>query len=192
MRITGGRARGRRTVSKRPLARSIRKGRLRPTSSKVREALFDILRERIKGARFVDLYAGTGTVGIEALSRGAERVVFVEQSRLMVDTIQKNVDEFGFREKSMVFKGRARDFLKRVSPDKGQFDIFFLDPPYHSDEIKRILPFIGESELLHGDAVVLVEHSVKRDIPETVGGLKRAKSYRYGDTMLTSYIKNKE
>ncbi|MEW6213609.1 MAG: 16S rRNA (guanine(966)-N(2))-methyltransferase RsmD [Nitrospirota bacterium] len=185
MRISGGLAKGRRTATKRLVSK---KG-LRPTSSKVKEALFDIMKDRIEGASFVDLYAGTGAVGLEALSRGAGKAVFVEPKELRVRTIKRNTDKFGFSGKAEVVKGMAYEFLKRASVGNESFDIFFLDPPYYSEEIMKTLPLIGEKGLLKDGGTVIVEHFFKRKMPETVGELKIIKSYRYGDTVLTLYRK---
>ncbi len=190
MRISGGIAKGRRTATKGLLSKTSDGEKLRPTSSKVREALFDIIRNEIDGASFVDLYAGTGTVGFEALSRGASRAIFVEPNDLRAITIKKNADEFGFREKVQVVKSRAHEFLEKSSSKKESFDIFFVDPPYHSEEIKKVLPMIGEKGLLNKSGVVIVEHFFKREMPETAGELKIDRSYRYGDTMLTFYRKS--
>ncbi len=189
MRISGGLAKGRRTATKRLLSRVSGEEQLRPTSSKVREALFDIIREKIEGAIFVDLYAGTGTVGLEALSRGAGKAIFVEPNELRFRTIKKNADKFGFRERALVVKGRAYEFLEKSSAKKEIFDIFFLDPPYHSEEISKVLPLIGEKGLLKEGGIVIVEHFFKKELPEIAGKLKIDRSYRYGDTMLTLYRK---
>ncbi|MFZ6017374.1 MAG: 16S rRNA (guanine(966)-N(2))-methyltransferase RsmD [Nitrospirota bacterium] len=187
MRISGGLVKGRQTATKRLFSKVSKDEELRPTSSKVREALFDIIRDRIEGASFVDLYAGTGTVGLEALSRGAGKAVFVEPNALRVRAIKKNAERFGFHKKATVVKGKASEFLKKASTEKESFDIFFLDPPYYSEEIIKILPLIGEKELLNDSGTVIVEHFFKRKLPEEAGELKMFKSYRYGDTMLTLY-----
>jgi len=189
MRISGGTAKGRRTATKRLLTENSEGERLRPTSSKVREALFDILRNKIDGASFVDLYAGTGTVGLEALSRGASRSVFVEPDELRIRTIKTNVLRLGFLEQALVIKGRAYEFLRKASAENDSFDIFFIDPPYDSEEIEKVLPLLGEEGLVNEDGVVIVEHFFKRHVPEKAGRLKIKRSYRYGDTMLTLYRK---
>jgi len=189
MRISGGTAKGRRTATKRLLTENSEGERLRPTSSKVREALFDILRNKIGGASFVDLYAGTGTVGLEALSRGAGRSVFVEPDELRIRTIKNNVLELGFLEQALVAKGRAYEFLQKASAENESFDVFFIDPPYDSEEIEKVLPLLGEEGLVNEDGVVIVEHFFKRHVPEKAGRLKIKRSYRYGDTMLTLYRK---
>lgn len=189
MRISGGTAKGRRTATQKLLAKTPAGERLRPTSAKVREALFDILRTEIEGSSFVDLYAGSGTVGLEALSRGAGQTVFVEPDALRLGTIKRNADEFGFHEKVLVFKGKAEEFLRRIPAGKESFDIFFVDPPYDSEEIEKILPMIDKKNLLRNDGIIIVEHFFKKKLPEAVGKLKVERSYRYGDTMLTLYKK---
>jgi 16S rRNA (guanine966-N2)-methyltransferase len=189
MRISGGLAKGRRTATKRLFSKSLKGEELRPTTSKVREALFDIIRDKIEGSVFVDLYAGTGTVGLEALSRGARKTIFVDPDSFRVKTIKKNVDEFGFQERVFVYNGKASEFLVRSYAEKESFDIFFLDPPYYSDEIDKVLPLIGEKGLLSEGGTVIIESFFKKKMPETVGNLKIIKSYRYGDTMLTFYRK---
>ena len=190
MRISGGIIKGRRTATK-SLLKSSHGEVLRPTSSKVREAIFDIIRDRIEGASFVDLYAGTGTVGLEALSRGADKVFFVEPDRLRAKTIKENVVKFGFSEKAIVIDRNAHEFLKRASDENKKFDIFFLDPPYFSEEIINTLPVIGEKKLLTDNGIVIAEHFFKNKLLETVNDLKIIRSYRYGDTMLTIYMKKK-
>lgn len=189
MRISGGLAKGRRTATK-----SLLKSHgevLRPTSSKVREAIFDIVKDRIEGSSFVDLYAGTGTVGLEALSRGADRAFFVEPNRLRAKTIKENAVKFGFREKAIVIDRKAHEFLKRASDENKKFDIFFLDPPYFSEEITNTLRVVGEKKLLNDNGIVIAEHFFKKKLPETVNDLKIIRSYKYGDTMLTIYMKKK-
>lgn len=185
MRISGGIAKGRRLTTKRPFSK-----KLRPTSSKVKEALFDIMRDAIKGASFVDLYAGTGMVGLEALSRGASKAIFVESDRLNARAIKENALRFGFGEKVMVVEGRVEEFLKKAATEGKSFDILFLDPPYCSEEVTKVLPLAGKN--LNYEGTVIVEHFFKKKLPETSGELKMLKSYRYGDTVLTLYKRKQE
>jgi 16S rRNA (guanine966-N2)-methyltransferase len=189
MRISGGTAKGRRTATQRLLAKTSTGERLRPTSAKVREALFNILRTEIEGSIFVDLYAGSGTVGLEALSRGAGKAVFVEPDARRLGTIRRHANEFGFHEKVLVFEGRAEEFLRKMPAGKESFDIFFVDPPYQSEEIQKILPMIEEKDLLRNDGIIIAEHFFKKKLPEAFGKLRVKRSYRYGDTMLTLYKK---
>jgi 16S rRNA (guanine(966)-N(2))-methyltransferase RsmD len=187
MRISGGSAKGRRTATGKIFTRVAKGERLRPTSAKVREALFDILRNSIEGATFVDLYAGTGTVGFESLSRGSAKAVFVEPEPEMTAIMKRNADDFGFSEKVQIIRGRAEEFLARAASAREQYDIYYIDPPYQSDEIEKILPVIGKEDLLKADGIVIVEHFFKKDLPQQIGSLVLHKRYRYGDTMLTLY-----
>ncbi len=187
MRITGGAAKGRRIGFKESFSQKDRAGELRPTSSKVREAVFDILRDRIGGSSFLDLYAGTGAVGIEALSRGAARVVFVESSRTRARMIYSLLLRHGLEGRAVVVSARAEDFIRKGTPNGYVSDIIFLDPPYVSDELKRVLPLIGEGHLLGYGGIVLAEHSSKLVLPECIGIMKKTRHYRYGDTALTLY-----
>jgi 16S rRNA (guanine(966)-N(2))-methyltransferase RsmD len=189
MRISGGSAKGRRTATRQLFARASQGERLRPTSAKVREALFDILRNCIEGATFVDLYAGTGTVGFESLSRGAGKAVFIEPDPAMIEMMRANARDFGFSEKVQIVRGRADEFLRKAASIYEQYDIIYLDPPYHSEEIEKVLPVIGEEELLKTDGIVVIEHFFKKKLPERAGYLELHRRYRYGDTMLTLYRK---
>lgn len=186
MRISGGISKGRQTVKNRSTIEKIR-----PTSSKVREAIFNIIRDKIKDASFVDLYAGTGTVGFEALSRGCREVIFIEQSKSLVREIKRIACNLGYSERVKVIRSKADEFLKKISGEKINFDIFFIDPPYFSDEIEKVLPIIGERKLLSEDGLIIVEHSSKKKVPEKFDKLLIYKNYRYGDTMLTLYRREK-
>jgi len=187
MRISGGIAKGRKTASKNLFTKTLAGERIRPTSSKVREALFDIVRNRIEGARFVDLYAGTGTVGLEALSRGAGYAFFVEPNELLAGMIKKALQNMGFLDKAAVLKGRADEFFLKAALRNERFDIIFIDPPYQSAEIETILPLIGEKGLLSENGLVIVEHFFKKNLSDKAGSLTIHRTYRYGDTMLTMY-----
>ncbi len=162
MRISGGIAKGRRTASKRLITGSSVGDKLRPTSSKVREALFDILRQRINGSIFVDLYAGTGTVGLEALSRGAACAFFVEPHELRSKSIRSSASELGFEDRAEIVRREAGKFLEAAIARQETFDVFFIDPPYKSDEIEKVLPVLGGSDLLNDSGVVVVEHFSKK------------------------------
>lgn len=160
---------------------------LRPTPSKVREALFNILQDKIDCARFLDLYAGTGAVGLEALSHGALEVVFVEVSRVYAEKIKEKLMTTGFRRKAKVITKKALSFLADAGLKGDTFDIIFLDPPYHTDEINGALSVIGSSHLLKDDGVVIAEHFVKRQLSHEFGRLRFLRDYKYGDTVLSLY-----
>lgn len=157
---------------------------LRPTPAKVRAAVFNILSGRTEGSAFLDLYAGTGAVGLEALSRGAGRVVFVEENNLRVNIIKEFVDRFGFREKALIVRSRVKDFLRK---NEERFNVIFLDPPYASEETMQIISLIDELGTSDEDGIVIAEHSSKRELGERAGELALKKKYKYGDTALSLY-----
>ncbi|MBF0343483.1 MAG: 16S rRNA (guanine(966)-N(2))-methyltransferase RsmD [Nitrospirae bacterium] len=180
IKIIGGSLKGKK------LPFSIPDKRLRPTSAKVREALFDILRERIMGAAFLDLYAGSGAVGFEALSRGAAKVYFVDNSHTAISAI-KAIPLFSGNKSNRAIVSTAAESLKRFAKNGETFDVVYVDPPYHSDEIELVLPLLGIDSVLKEDAVVVVEHFLKTAMPETSGALTLKRPYRYGDTVLSLY-----
>ncbi|MBI4654792.1 MAG: 16S rRNA (guanine(966)-N(2))-methyltransferase RsmD [Nitrospirae bacterium] len=161
---------------------------LRPTTSKVREALFNILRDRIEGAIFFDLYAGTGAIGIEALRHGANAVVFVEASKNYTENIKQKIKSLGFEKKSKIISKKVLSFLRSIESEERQFDIIFLDPPYHTDEINYALSMIGKLHLLKDDGLVIAEHFTKRQLPHEFGRLRFIKDYKYGDTVLSLFM----
>ncbi|MCL0036876.1 16S rRNA (guanine(966)-N(2))-methyltransferase RsmD [Thermodesulfovibrionales bacterium] len=182
MRISGGIAKGRKIS---PKLTCLKKGRgceLRPTSAKVREAIFNILGTKIDGSAFLDLYAGTGAVGIEALSRGAATVVFVDDNHSRVRGTECLIEKFGVKDKALVIRDRACRFSKKTD---AVFDIIFIDPPYASKELDEILPLIGKRGILKNDGVVVVEHLTKKTLLPVAKELRLVKTYKYGSTSLT-------
>jgi 16S rRNA (guanine(966)-N(2))-methyltransferase RsmD len=187
MRIIAGKYRGRKLKSPPSL-------QTRPTSDRLRETLFNILAPRIAGARFLDLCAGSGALGIEALSRGAARATFVDQSRRMCALIEANLDELGVDdEEREVVSSEASAFLRRrakVGNKPGVFDIIFFDPPYATD-YEAVLDYVGEhaERLLAKDGLVIVEHHKKKELKDKFGVLKRYRSLKQGDSCLSFYRK---
>lgn len=176
MRVTGGTGKGRKL-------RVPAGSRVRPTSDKVKQALFNILGEKVSDAFFLDLYAGTGGIGIEALSRGAARVFFVDDSRESLHAIKQNIEQAGFGQRARVIASRAESFLKKTSE---QFDIVFLDPPY-TLELGPLLTLVSGSEILKPDSIVVTEHFKKQPSTERAGTLTLYREARYGDTVLAFY-----
>jgi len=181
MRVSGGILKGRKIKFTPPHKQ------LRPTTSKVKEALFDILRERVENAKFLDLYAGTGAIGFEALSRGALEVIFVEAKRGYANKITQIAKEYGFGDKTKVITKQVIDYIQWAGLNKLTFDIIFLDPPYHTDDVIYTLSAIGESNILKEKGVVIAEHLKKRQLPERFDKLQKIKDYKYGDTVLSLY-----
>ena len=191
IKISGGIAKGRRIGVKKAFTKKTGHDELRPTSSKVREALFDIVRSELPGSSFLDLYAGTGGVGIEAISRGAAEVVFVESNTIRVDVIRQILGRLHFTERSKVIEASALEFVRREGKREHRYDIVYLDPPYYSEELANMLPLLGEGRILKEGGVVVVEHFSKTSIPEGVKWLTLKKRYKYGDTSLTVYTLKK-
>jgi len=159
---------------------------LRPTTDKVKEAIFNILSPDIAGASFLDLYAGTGSIGIEAMSRGAAQAVFVEKDKKHALLIRKNLSLFSLLRKTAIFEGTARDFIKT---NKESFDLAYIDPPYEDDDITSVLLTLGCSDTIRPDGMVIIEHFHKREFPPSFGGLSFLRQVRYGGTALSFYVK---
>ena len=183
MRIIAGKYRGRRLQSPPSLA-------TRPTSDRLREALFNVLAPRIEGARFLDLCAGSGAVGIEALSRGADHVTLVDQSRKMCQLIGANLEKFGVpADDADVRCSDAGEFLRRHSrSDSPPFNIVFFDPPYTND-YEDVLAYLGGhgETLLASEGLVIVEHHRKKELCEEFGTLLRSRVLRQGDSSLSFF-----
>lgn len=162
----------------------------RPTSDRLRETLFNILAPRIEGARFLDLCAGTGAVGIEALSRGASQVTFVDQSHRMCELIKTNLEAVKIDENVCeIVSADANKFLKRhLKKGDRPFDLLFYDPPYAVD-YEDILNCIGDdvAKFLRPGGSMIVEHHKKRVLAEQFGELRRYRVLKQGDSCLSFY-----
>ena len=183
MRIIAGKFRGRRLKSP-PGADA------RPTSDRLRETLFNILAPQIEGARFLDLCAGTGAIGIEALSRGAAHVAFVDRSPKMCGLIETNLESLNVAsDDHEIVVAEGLDYLgKCVKTNRTAFDIIFFDPPYATD-YEMVLRAIGEhaSQFLSSDGIVVVEHHKKKALPVEFNPLGRYRELKQGDSVLSFY-----
>ncbi|MFT3950803.1 MAG: 16S rRNA (guanine(966)-N(2))-methyltransferase RsmD [Oscillospiraceae bacterium] len=155
---------------------------VRPTSDRVKEALFSIVHFQLPGASVLDLFAGSGQLGIEALSRGAAHCVFVDKSVASIDTVKENLTACGLYSDARVLHMDSLDYLVGA---KSGLDIVFIDPPYRNGLVEKALPLLEPK--LSCDAVVICEHEKELVLPETVGRLVLKKQYRYGKIMLTAY-----
>jgi len=165
---------------------------LRPTSDRLRETLFNVLAPNISGARFADLFAGTGANGIEALSRGAAEVVFIENHAPAAALIRKNLDSLGIRSGFTVLPVdviRGLEMLaSKAKGAKSEFDFIFLDPPYAAaTDYERVLGFLGAADVLAPGGVVIAEHRRKFDLPEKAKALCRVRVLKQGDAALSFY-----
>ena len=183
MRIIAGQYRG----SKLKSPPSIK---VRPTSDRLRETLFNVIAPRIEGVRVLDLCAGSGAVGIEALSRGAAHTTFVDRSRKMCALIESNLDLILIPEdETEVVQSEAGEFLRSASKrSRGPWNIVFFDPPYVTDYLP-VLELFGDhaSTLLAEDGLLVVEHYHKNALAEDVGGLRRQRVVKQGDASLSFY-----
>jgi 16S rRNA (guanine(966)-N(2))-methyltransferase RsmD len=181
MRVIAGKYRSR-------LLRSLKGQRLRPTSDRLRETLFNILGSAVGGATFVDLFAGTGAVGIEALSRGARHVIFVEQHAPAVALIRRNLESLGIGTEAEILGMDVARAIERLEARHVHAQFIFLDPPYAADvEYESTLEALGESPLVAPDGRVIVEHLRKRELSERAGDLELARVVEQGDAALSFY-----
>ena len=184
MRVIGGELGSRRLETPRGMA-------TRPTSDKLRETLFNVLGASVAGAKFVDLYAGSGAVGIEAISRGAEFVWFAEKAPPAVAAIRANLRALkiagGY---ALEDRGVAKLLVSLEKRERPEVDVVFLDPPYEAaEEYKRSMEFFGAhtGDVLAEDAVVIAEHARKQALAEHFGGLKRVRVLEQGDAALSFF-----
>lgn len=185
MRIIAGTYRSRILKSLKGLA-------LRPTSDRLRETLFNVLGPDVAGSRFLDLFAGTGAVGIEALSRGASEVVFVENHASAARLIRRNLESFGIRKGARVLNADALRGLEMLtSGKKGKnsvYDYVFLDPPYDAaKDYARVLESLGSGNLLAPGGLVIAEHRRSFTLPEEMGVLQCYRVLKQGDAALSFY-----
>lgn len=181
MRVIAGKYRSR------PL-RSLKGTKLRPTSDRLRETLFNILGPMLEGTTFVDLYAGTGAVGIEALSRGVRYAIFVEQHAPAVALIRRNLESLGIGAEAEILSFDAARAIEKLEARRLHAQMIFLDPPYAADkEYEDTLELLGESAIVAPGARVVVEHLRKRELPERMGDLELVRVVEQGDAALSFY-----
>lgn len=178
MRIISGISKGRKLVTPRDHS-------LRPTSDRVKESIFNILQDKLEGKVVLDLFAGTGNLGIEALSRGAKKTIFVEKGRQALRLIQRNLNLLGLKERSEIFSkdtNRAIGILKQ----KGEFfDLILMDPPYQKGLIQKTLTKLNSHQIFHKDSIVVIEHNRREPLPRTLDGWNLIRQRRIGETVIS-------
>jgi 16S rRNA (guanine(966)-N(2))-methyltransferase RsmD len=180
MKIIAGELKGRRLVTPRGLG-------TRPTADQVRIALMDTLTPRLPGAGFLDLFAGAGGVGLEALSRGAARAVFVESDPAAVMALRRNIATLDVADRTRVIRADVARGLDTLAADGERFELIFLDPPYAAEVVTATLERLGTGALTAPDALVVVQHFSKRSPAATVGTLTAFRTRRFGETTLTFF-----
>ena len=175
MRIISGSRRGKKLLA-------LEGEQVRPTTNMVKETLFNILQFSVEGRRFLDLFAGSGQIGLEALSRGAREAVFVDASRDSIRVVEKNLKAAGFQDRARVVPGDFRGFLRG---ERGRFDLAYIDPPYEAGLLSEALALTAEKMAPGG--VIVCEHGSREQPPEGAGRFALSKIHRYGRTALSVY-----
>jgi 16S rRNA (guanine(966)-N(2))-methyltransferase RsmD len=183
MRISAGEQRGRRIRSPKGLA-------TRPTSEPVRQAIFNVVGERIRAARVLDLYAGTGALGLEALSRGAAEATFVERSRSALASLRANLANLGVSAQARVVAADVPAALQRLARAGARFDCVFLDPPYADDASLDCVETLAPGSILSENALLVVQAFRRTELPDRTGTLRRVWERRYGETRIVIYRKD--
>ncbi len=159
----------------------------RPTADRVKEALFSIIQFDIPGAKVLDLFGGTGQLGIEALSRGAKCAVFVDERDESCALIKENLRRTKLLQDASVVRS---DYLAYLNRCREQFDIIFLDPPYAEVFLENSLKMITEIDILRDSGIIVAERPLGKELPWSFSGYTRSKDYKYGKTLLTLYRKD--
>ncbi len=181
MRITGGKSKGR-------LLATLKGMDIRPTTDRVREAIFNILGQDLSGLKVLDFFAGTGSLGIEALSRGSQHTVFIDNSQNSIKIIRKNLVLCGYQNFGTVLRRDLKKGLPLGHPVLQQsFDLIFLDPPYRKDLITPLLEKVSIAGILSNESRVVAELSKTEKLPHTIGNLEIADNRIYGDTRINIY-----
>lgn len=181
MRIITGSAKGTKLKTPRGMA-------VRPTADRVKESLFNILGPRVHGATVLDLFAGTGNLGLEALSRGANRAVFVEQNKASIALIRANAVLTKLQDRIMIVKANVLSALDDI---EGQFDLIFCDPPYNRNLVGQVAMRMDMSAILADDAILIIEHSQHEPVEFILQHLRLIRSERFGETCI-SFLKKTE
>lgn len=182
LRVISGEAKGHRL-------KTIKGNSTRPTSDRVKESLFNIISGYILDSNVLDLFAGTGNLGIEALSRGAYSAVFVDLSVECFNIINENLVHTKLADRATVITGEAVNVLDRLKVQNKKFDIIFLDPPYNKNLIQETLKIIDKNDIISDNGIVIAEKDIADIIPEEQGTLKLIRNQKYGDTVLAFYKK---
>lgn len=180
MRVITGSARGRKLIVPEGLE-------TRPTSDMLKQAVFNIIQFDIEGRRVLDLFAGTGQMGVEALSRGAKEAVFIDRSAQAIAVVRQNVSLCGFEGQSRVIQSDALAFL---SPGCGKFDIVFIDPPYDSALAESALEKISTFDILSDGGIIICESDAGKLLPELSAPYAKGREYRYGKKKITVYTRH--
>ena len=180
MRILGGTAKGRKLVT-------IKARGIRPTRDDVKESIFSMIQGHVEAAVVLDLFAGTGNLGLEALSQGAKRAIFVEKERLPLRALLRNIDLCGFRDRAEVISRDAEIALKLLRRRAEKVDLVFIDPPYGSGYVGKTLRFISAHDMVNAGGTVVIEHSSGETPSDQWGRFSLRRQKRHGDTTISIF-----
>ncbi|WP_141500817.1 16S rRNA (guanine(966)-N(2))-methyltransferase RsmD [Paenibacillus luteus] len=180
MRVIAGEAKGR-------TLKAVPGMNTRPTTDKVKEAIFSMIGPYFDGGMALDLFAGTGGLGIEAWSRGIERTVFIDREKISVDTIRLNVETAKMGSAAEIYRNDAERALKALAKREQRFRLVFLDPPYKLITMDSLMAQLAANEMLEQDAIIVVEHDAAHAYPEQLEQFDRLKHAKYGDTAVSIY-----
>lgn len=184
MRVISGKLKGKKLFS-------LKGQTLRPTSDRVKEAIFDILQDQIRGKKVLDLFGGTGALGIEALSRGARSAVFVEESTRSLAALRKNIKECRLKEQAEVLAREAQTGIKILETRGESFELIFLDPPYGRGLARRVLQALSRSSIVSPGTLIVAEHSLSEEL-DSIPSWQRVDLRRYGRTQVSFFSLKKE
>ena len=159
---------------------------IRPTTDRVKEAMFNVIASEIYDSIVFDMFSGSGALGIEALSRGAKKSYFCDKNRQSIEVLKKNIEKTRFEDRSNVTVGDYKVAIDMLKKNNIRCNLIFVDPPYYEGYFEEVLKSIVENEILEDDGVIVVEHDAKTDIPE-IFGLEKFKEKKYGITKLSFY-----
>lgn len=165
---------------------------IRPTADKVKGSIFNILGNAVIDCSFLDLFGGTGGVGIEALSRGARHVVFIDAGIKSIKVLKDNLEHLNIKENVEVYHTDYETAIKKLSQFNKQFDIIFIDPPYRNGMAQNALVNIDRNPILTQSGIIIVEHDSKEDMPQKVGSLVKYRVKQYSNTSLSFYSIGRE
>ncbi|WP_394232634.1 16S rRNA (guanine(966)-N(2))-methyltransferase RsmD [Niallia oryzisoli] len=159
----------------------------RPTTDKVKEAMFNMIGPYFNGGMGLDLFAGSGGLGIEALSRGLDQVIFVDRDGKAIGTIRDNIHKCGLEQRVEVYRNDAERAIKAVSKRNLAFQYIFLDPPYKKQQLEKLLDMISQQNLLNKTGAIICEHGSDIELPQTVGNFTKNRQEKYGIIAVSIY-----
>lgn len=182
MRIVAGKAKGRTLLAPKNAQR------IRPTADRVRESMFNILGQTCDGLAVLDLFAGTGALGFEAVSRGAASALLVDRDREALELCRKNADALGFTDQVEIVSMPVDRALAMLAKAKRSFDLIFIDPPYADEVGTEMVAALGTHQLVAAGGRICVEHSKHEEVPEQVGAFSRVDQRRFGETLVSFFV----